>query len=71
MRQAPAGAGGCLLCAGLGSEGRWEVAPPGREAGDRISHLGLGDPMEQVVVEGNCLWKRWVVGLWECSGAGR
>ena len=70
-RQAQQALGGCLLCAGLGSEGRWGGCTTRPEAGDGISQLGFGDPMEQVVVEGNCLRKRWVVGLWECSGAGR
>lgn len=57
----------CVLAWGLRVAGRLHhQAGPGTG----ISHLGFGDPMEQVVVEGNCLWKRWVVGLWECSGAG-
>ena len=59
----------CVLAWGLRVPG--EAAPPGGGQGQDHSQLGFGDPMEQGLLRETACGRRWVVGLWECSGTGR
>ena len=62
-RQAQQALGGCLPCAGLGSEGRWGGCTTRAEAGDGITvSWDLETPRSRRLLREIACARRWVVG---------